>query len=44
MKERKDEFHTPFATKPFHCPAFLDEESKLPPQKINTSNGSVGRP
>ena len=44
MKERKDEFHTPFATKPFHCPAFLDEESKLPPQKINTSNGSVGWP
>ena len=28
MKERKDEFRTPSAAKPFHCPAFLDEESK----------------
>ena len=30
MKESKDECHTPFATKPFHRPAFLDEESKIP--------------
>ena len=47
MKERKGAFHTPFVTKPFHCPKFLDDESKLPflvsPRKMNTSNGSVGR-
>ena len=30
MKERKNAFHTPFVTKPFHCPVFLDDESKLP--------------
>ena len=30
MKERHDERKTPFVTKPFHCPAFLDAESKLP--------------
>ena len=30
MKKRNDAFHTPFVAKPFHCPAFLGEESKLP--------------
>ena len=30
MKERLEELKMPFVTKPFHCPAFLDEESKLP--------------
>ena len=30
MKERRDTFHTPFVTEPFHCPAFLDEESQRP--------------
>ena len=30
MKERPEELKTPFAAKPFRCPAFLDTESKLP--------------
>ena len=30
MEERKDEFRTPFVAKPVHCPAFLDNETRLP--------------